>query len=73
MCACTRSQALKLEKEIDREMDALGLFTNSKRQAPSREGEFIGLNYDTADCLFTGELPHRSCLACQSWQVSRPP
>ena len=52
MCACTRSRALKLEKEINREMDALGLFTNSKRQAPSREGEFIGLNYDTAACVF---------------------
>ena len=52
MCQCTRDRALKLEAEIDREMDALGLFTNEKRQAPARQGEFIGLDYDTADCVF---------------------
>lgn len=52
MCQCTRARALKLEAEIDREMEALGLFTNEKRQAPARQGEFIGLDYDTADCVF---------------------
>ena len=52
MCQCTRERALKLEAEIDREMEALGLFTNEKRQAPARQGEFIRLDYDTADCVF---------------------
>ena len=52
MCQCTYARALKLEAEVDREMEALGLFTNEKRQSPAQQGEFIGLDYDTAACVF---------------------
>lgn len=51
-CSSTRDRALRLEAEVDREMDALGLFTNEKRMSPARQGEFLCLNWDTARCVF---------------------
>jgi hypothetical protein len=46
-CTRAREEVEQFEKEVDEELESLGLLTNEKNAGPSQQGTFLGLSYDT--------------------------
>lgn len=46
-CLKARDEALRFEREVDKELEDLGLLTNEKNCGPAQVGAFLSLSFDT--------------------------